>query len=70
MGWNDYASGAMMVVRSRLEQCQSWLQGWSRHKYGNVEKAVKKKTKQLAQLQQEDGEGNQEAVIQLQLEID
>jgi hypothetical protein len=45
LGWNGYARRAMMVVRSKLEQCQSQLQGWSRHKYGNVEKAVKKKKK-------------------------
>jgi hypothetical protein len=50
----------MMRVRRNLEKCQTRLQGWSRMKYGNIEKKVKKKTIPLTKLQQDEGVENGE----------
>ena len=62
--------GPMMLVRKNQEQCKLRLHGWDKRKFGNMEKGVEKKTKLLANWQQEDGKGNQEKIKQLQLEID
>ena len=61
---------SMMTVKRNLKQCQSPLQGWSQWKYGNLNELVKKKTKQLAQIQQREGDGDQEEIKKLQIEID
>jgi hypothetical protein len=62
--------GPMLVVQRNLEQCQSWLQGWSRRKYGNLDELVKKKTKQLVKIQQRGETGDQEEIKKLQVEIE
>jgi hypothetical protein len=54
--------GPMLEVRSKLEQCRTWLQNWDRGKYGNIGKLVEKKTKILAKMQMEEMEVNQEAI--------
>lgn len=65
-----YQDGAMKTVQRNLEQCQIRLQGWNRRKYGNVEKKIKEMTKQLIELQKREGNVNQVAIKQLQLDID
>jgi hypothetical protein len=62
--------GPMQAVRSNLERCQTLLKSWNRRKYGNMEKMVNRKSKELLHLQQQEGNGVQEKIKKLQLEID
>lgn len=48
----------MQNVIRKLEKCQNSLKGWNRWKYGNVEETIKKKTKQLINLQKQEGNWN------------
>lgn len=53
-----------------MESCLSNLLWWSRRKFGNAEKKMKQKTKQLELLQRFEGPENREAIKQLQSEIE
>jgi hypothetical protein len=46
------------------------LSGWSRRKYGDMEKHLQEKKKQLSILQQAESYSNQGAIKKLQDEID
>ena len=47
--WNDGSVGGSLIqtVQQRLEKCKGDLRRWSWQKYGNIEKAIRDKTKQL-----------------------
>lgn len=51
--WCDDTTGgsSIQVVQQKLETCKVDLRRWNWQKYGNFEKAIKEKTKQLEILQ-------------------
>lgn len=63
-------SSKMQLVRQKLGQCQNDLTRWSVRKFGNAEKILKQKTKELETLQMEEGPENWDAIKLLQSEID
>jgi hypothetical protein len=67
---NDVAGNPIHAVQTKLANCQSALKGWSRRKFGQFKEILKRKTKELALLQQGEDLGNQEAIKVLQGEID
>lgn len=48
----------MQLVRQKLAHCQHDLSRWSERKFGNAERKLKEKTKQLEALQREEGPEN------------
>jgi hypothetical protein len=69
--WELGADGGvgMQSTRLRLAQCQTSLVRWSTRKYGDVEKRLKEKTKQLDLMQQHEGEENWGEITALQRDI-
>lgn len=47
----DGVGVGMRTTRSKLAQCQTQLARWSQRKFGDAEKVLKQKTKQLKVLQ-------------------
>jgi hypothetical protein len=57
-------------VRQKLDHCRRALTRWNRRKFGDVDESLKKKTKELVQLQQVEHSSNQDAIKKIQSEID
>jgi hypothetical protein len=57
------------TAQEKLAQCQTDLTRWCKQKFGNVEKMLKKKTKELQAMQRNEGPETIEATKQLQREI-
>jgi hypothetical protein len=70
--WTDDIVGGstIQMVQQRLEKCKGDLRRWSWQKYGNLEKAIKEKTKQLEILQRDEGAVDGQQIKVLQNEID
>jgi ribonuclease HI len=66
----DTGPTAMHTARQKLALCQTNLKWWSTRKFGNAEKLLKKKTKELELLQQNEGPGTVEAIKKLKDEIE
>jgi hypothetical protein len=60
----------MQQVRQKLAACQADLSSWSSRKFGDAEKKITQKTKQLELLQREEGPNNYEAIKVLKKELD
>lgn len=60
----------MQQVKQKLENCQNNLTRWSSSKFGNADRKLKQKTKQLESLQRDEGPHNWEPRKILQFKID
>jgi hypothetical protein len=60
----------MSLVWQKLAHCQNDLSRWSARKFGDDERKLKQKTKQLEDLQKEEGPENWEAIKLVQYEIE
>jgi hypothetical protein len=57
-------------IRLKLTQCKTNLTNWSRGKFGNSVAIIKQKTRELEELQRQEGPENSDAIKKVQGEID
>jgi hypothetical protein len=69
-GMAELGGAGVIPAPERLAQCQKMLTHWSGRKFQDSEKALKEKTKQLADLQKQDIGNNKGAVQGLKSEIE
>lgn len=70
--WRESGSEARPIhtFPHKLGHCQEGLTRWSMQKFGNREERLKRKTKLLEVLQQNEGPVNQQEIKELHVEID
>jgi coenzyme F420-reducing hydrogenase alpha subunit len=66
----SYGNSGLQLVQNKLATCQQALTRWSGTKHGNDEKAIKKKTKELEELEMREGTGQWAEIKRIKAEIE
>jgi exonuclease III len=70
--WQEgsYGNSGLQLVQNKLATCQRALTRWSGKKQGNVEEAIKEKTKVVEELQMREGPGQWAEITRIKAEIE